>query len=232
MATLAWRSQDRHQPGPTSEPCGWSRSVRKPPPCCRWSSKPTTARRWRARCRAIRHAQARTRHGAPPLVRSYSLSGTTGQRSLPDHVKVEPHGAAGGYLRANVDVGNRIKVAAPRGQFTLDEGAQSVVLVSAGVGVTPLLAMLHALHTDNRSRVPFGGSTARATAPTTPSPGRHGRCSRHCQTRAAACGTANRSSRPPRDRLRRTRTHHPGADRCDRNTDRQRVLPVRADRHS
>jgi MOSC domain-containing protein YiiM len=88
--------------------------------------------------------------GAPPLVRSYSLSGPPSSDRYRISVKVEPHGAAGRYLRASVDVGNRIKVAAPRGQFTLDDGAHPVVLVSAGVGVTPVLAMLHALH-DSRS---------------------------------------------------------------------------------
>jgi ferredoxin-NADP reductase/MOSC domain-containing protein YiiM len=90
------------------------------------------------------------RGGAPPLVRSYSLSGPSGGARYRITVKVEPHGAAGRYLRATVDVGDRIKVAAPRGQFTLEEGALPVVLVSAGVGVTPVLAMLHALH-DSRS---------------------------------------------------------------------------------
>jgi len=88
--------------------------------------------------------------GDAPLVRSYSLSGPPSSGRYRISVKVESHGAAGRYLRASVDVGDRIKVAAPRGQFTLDEGAQPVVLVSAGVGVTPLLAMLHTLH-DNRS---------------------------------------------------------------------------------
>ena len=90
--------------------------------------------------------------GAPPLVRSYSLSGPPDRPCYRIAVKVEPHGVAGGYLRATVDVGDRIKVAAPRGQFTLDESARPVVLVSAGVGVTPVLAMLYALHDSQSTR--------------------------------------------------------------------------------
>ena len=88
--------------------------------------------------------------GAPPLVRSYSLSGPPQSAPYRITVKVEPHGAAGRYLQSAVDVGDRLKVAAPRGQFTLDEGGHAVVLVSAGIGVTPVLAMLYALQ-DSRS---------------------------------------------------------------------------------
>ena len=90
--------------------------------------------------------------GAPPLVRSYSLSGPPHSARYRIAVKVEPHGAAGRYLRAAVEIGDRISVAAPRGQFTLDESARPVVLVSAGVGVTPVLAMLHALHDGGSTR--------------------------------------------------------------------------------
>jgi ferredoxin-NADP reductase/MOSC domain-containing protein YiiM/ferredoxin len=90
--------------------------------------------------------------GAPPLVRSYSLSGPPDRPRYRIAVKVEPHGVAGGYLRAAVEVGDRIKVAAPRGQFTLDGSAHPVVLVSAGVGVTPVLAMLYALHDSQSTR--------------------------------------------------------------------------------
>jgi ferredoxin-NADP reductase len=90
--------------------------------------------------------------GTPPLVRSYSLSGSPDSPRYRIAVKVEPHGVAGGYLRATVEVGDRIKVAAPCGQFTLDESAHPVVLVSAGVGVTPMLAMLHALHDSQSTR--------------------------------------------------------------------------------
>ena len=90
--------------------------------------------------------------GAPPLVRSYSLSGSPDGPRYRIAVKVEPHGLAGRYLRATVEVGDRIKVAAPRGQFTLGESAHAVVLVSAGVGVTPVLAMLYALHDSQSTR--------------------------------------------------------------------------------
>jgi len=90
--------------------------------------------------------------GAPPLVRSYSLSGSPDGPRYRIAVTVEPHGLAGGYLRATVEVGDRIKVAAPRGQFTLGESAHAVVLVSAGVGVTPVLAMLYALHDSQSTR--------------------------------------------------------------------------------
>jgi ferredoxin-NADP reductase len=67
-------------------------------------------------------------------------------------VKVEPFGAAGRYLRDTLVVGDRLGVAAPRGQFTLDDGIWPVVFVSAGVGVTPVLAMLHALHDRESTR--------------------------------------------------------------------------------
>ena len=89
---------------------------------------------------------------APALVRSYSLSAPTRGNRYRITVKVDPHGAAGIYLRDTVDVGQQIKVAAPRGQFTLDRGVQPVVLMSAGIGVTPVLAMLYALQEQRSTR--------------------------------------------------------------------------------
>jgi ferredoxin-NADP reductase/MOSC domain-containing protein YiiM/ferredoxin len=94
----------------------------------------------------------RPRGGPGPLVRSYSLSGPPDGARYRVSVKIEPHGAAGHYLRDMVDVGNRIDVAAPRGHFTLDDGGQPIALVSAGVGVTPVLAMLHALSARRATR--------------------------------------------------------------------------------
>ena len=60
-------------------------------------------------------------------------------------MKQEPRGVASGYLRAHLRVGDILDVAAPRGVFTLRAGDSPVLLVSAGIGATPVLAMLHAL---------------------------------------------------------------------------------------
>ncbi|MFJ5520469.1 MOSC domain-containing protein [Streptomyces griseoluteus] len=89
---------------------------------------------------------------APPLVRSYSLSGEPGTSTYRISVKVEPHGAASNALRAHVRAGDRLEAAAPRGTFCLADGDNPVVLLSAGVGATPVLAMLHALARDRSTR--------------------------------------------------------------------------------
>ncbi|MEU1625593.1 MOSC and FAD-binding oxidoreductase domain-containing protein [Streptomyces sp. NPDC020096] len=81
----------------------------------------------------------------PPLIRSYSLSGRPGAAEYRISVKQEPHGAASTYLREHLTVDDVLEVAAPRGTFTLAEGTTPVLLLSAGVGATPVLAMLHAL---------------------------------------------------------------------------------------
>ncbi|HEY8333241.1 MAG TPA: MOSC domain-containing protein, partial [Tardiphaga sp.] len=83
--------------------------------------------------------------GTPALLRSYSLSGESGERCYRISVKREPHGAAGAYLDDKVEVGDVLDVSAPRGSFTLAPGDGPVMLLSAGVGATPVLAMLHAL---------------------------------------------------------------------------------------
>ena len=80
-----------------------------------------------------------------PLLRSYSLSGPPGARDYRVSVKREEHGAASQFLHTRVRAGDLLEVAAPRGTFTLRPGAGPVLLISAGVGATPVLAMLHAL---------------------------------------------------------------------------------------
>jgi ferredoxin-NADP reductase len=60
-------------------------------------------------------------------------------------VKIEPNGAAGAYLREHVLMGDVLDVSAPRGSFILQEEERPVVLLSGGIGATPVLAMLHAL---------------------------------------------------------------------------------------
>jgi ferredoxin-NADP reductase/MOSC domain-containing protein YiiM len=90
--------------------------------------------------------------GTPPLIRSYSLSGEPGIEKYRISVKVEPHGAASNELHDHIHVGDTLEAAAPRGSFYLAGGDNPVVLVSAGIGVTPVLAMLHALARDRSTR--------------------------------------------------------------------------------
>ncbi|MDW6026573.1 MOSC and FAD-binding oxidoreductase domain-containing protein [Mesorhizobium sp. BAC0120] len=83
--------------------------------------------------------------GGPPLFRSYSLSGPLSTESYRISVKIEPNGAAGTYLREHVRVGDILDVSSPRGSFVLQSGKRPLVLLSAGIGATPVLAMLYAL---------------------------------------------------------------------------------------
>ncbi|HTJ01952.1 MAG TPA: MOSC and FAD-binding oxidoreductase domain-containing protein [Methylovirgula sp.] len=83
--------------------------------------------------------------GGAPLFRSYSLSGSPAAERYRISVKIEPNGAAGAYLNTHVSVGDRLDVSAPRGSFILQSGERPIVLLSAGIGATPVLAMLHAL---------------------------------------------------------------------------------------
>src|SRR5712692_6158146 len=83
--------------------------------------------------------------GGPPLFRSYSLSGPLSTESYRISVKVEPTGAAGSYLREHVRVGDGLDASSPRGSFVRQSGERPVVRLSAGIGATPVLAMLHAL---------------------------------------------------------------------------------------
>jgi len=83
--------------------------------------------------------------GRPPLFRSYSLSGPVSTERYRISVKIEPQGIAGMHLREHLRVRDMLDVSSPRGSFILQAGKRPVVLLSAGIGVTPVLAMLYAL---------------------------------------------------------------------------------------
>jgi ferredoxin-NADP reductase/MOSC domain-containing protein YiiM len=89
---------------------------------------------------------------ALPLMRSYSLSGEPSAERYRVSVKREAHGAAGAYIDEKVEVGDVIDVSAARGSFTLRGGGGAVVLLSAGIGATPVLAMLYALAAERSMR--------------------------------------------------------------------------------
>ena len=89
---------------------------------------------------------------APALIRSYSLSGAPGAASYRVSIKREPHGAASAYVADRLGVDDIVQASAARGSFILQQGERPVVLVSAGIGVTPVLAMLHALAAEASTR--------------------------------------------------------------------------------
>ncbi len=90
--------------------------------------------------------------GGAPLFRSYSLSGPVSTDRYRISVKIEPNGTAGAYLRDHVRVGNVLEVSSPRGSFVLQSGEGPVVLLSAGIGATPVLAMLYAMSSAHSTR--------------------------------------------------------------------------------
>jgi ferredoxin-NADP reductase/MOSC domain-containing protein YiiM len=99
--------------------------------------------------------------GGPQLFRSYSLSGPLSTERYRISVKIEPNGAAGTWLQEHVKVGDTLDVSSPRGSFILESGERPVVLLSAGIGVTPVLAMLCALAAARPTRRVFWLHAAR-----------------------------------------------------------------------
>ena len=87
-----------------------------------------------------------------PLLRSYSLSGPPGADRYRISIKREQHGAASQFLHTRVREGDVLEAAAPRGAFVLRPGPGPVALISAGVGATPVLAMLHSLAASRSDR--------------------------------------------------------------------------------
>ena len=89
---------------------------------------------------------------APAVMRNYSLSDLPSADHYRISVKLEEHGVASSYLHRELRPGDVLDVSAPRGTFTLRPGDGPIVLLSAGVGATPVLAMLHALAAESSQR--------------------------------------------------------------------------------
>jgi ferredoxin-NADP reductase/MOSC domain-containing protein YiiM len=88
----------------------------------------------------------------PPVIRSYSLSDLPGAEHYRISVKSESSGLGSSFLCNRVREGDILDVSAPRGSFTLRRGDNPVVLLSAGVGATPVISMLHALAAERSAR--------------------------------------------------------------------------------
>ena len=84
--------------------------------------------------------------GQLPAKRNYSISDAPNGQTYRISVKREDHGLVSGWLHDEAKVGSVLKVAAPAGEFFLaDHVERPVVLLSGGVGLTPMVAMLEAL---------------------------------------------------------------------------------------
>jgi ferredoxin-NADP reductase len=90
--------------------------------------------------------------GTPPVLRSYSLSDLPGADHFRISVKNELKGIGSSFLCNRAREGDVLDVSAPRGSFTLRPGQSPVVLLSAGVGATPVMSMLHSLAAEKSQR--------------------------------------------------------------------------------
>jgi ferredoxin-NADP reductase/MOSC domain-containing protein YiiM len=88
----------------------------------------------------------------PTPLRSYSLSSDPAAAEYRISVKYEDHGLVSQWLHTHIEPGSLVEAAAPRGDFYLTEGTDPVILISGGIGITPVLAMLHALSAARSAR--------------------------------------------------------------------------------
>ncbi len=94
-----------------------------------------------------------------PIRRTYTISNAPNGSYYRLSIKREPPaqpdlppGMASAWFHDQVTVGSTIRAMAPRGKFTLDEsGSRPVVLLSGGVGLTPMISMLEQLIKDSHS---------------------------------------------------------------------------------
>jgi ferredoxin-NADP reductase/MOSC domain-containing protein YiiM len=96
--------------------------------------------------------RVRTTFNGPTLLRNYSMSGAPGASEYRVSVKRETNGVVSSYICDRVKAGDVLDVSAPRGGFILGAGETPVVLLSAGIGATPVLAMLHSLAAEKSGR--------------------------------------------------------------------------------
>jgi ferredoxin-NADP reductase/predicted pyridoxine 5'-phosphate oxidase superfamily flavin-nucleotide-binding protein len=82
---------------------------------------------------------------AEPVRRTYSLSNGSGEDRYRISVKRETQGLASRFLHDVVEVGAFIDARRPAGEFVLSKPERPAVLISAGVGLTPMVSMLHEL---------------------------------------------------------------------------------------
>ncbi len=96
-------------------------------------------------------------------IRQYSLTGDHGDgrwcisvKAIPGYTATDgtevPEGEVSNYLHRNVFEGDTLQVSPPFGDLVLTDGDEPVVLISAGIGSTPIIGMLHHLNNTGSTR--------------------------------------------------------------------------------
>ncbi|WEK28857.1 MAG: PDR/VanB family oxidoreductase [Candidatus Pseudomonas phytovorans] len=87
-------------------------------------------------------------HVAPGLVRQYSLCSDPGEVSVYRLGVLKDPASRGGSVQVHESLheGREVQISAPRNLFPLAAGARRSVLLGGGIGITPMIAMAHALH--------------------------------------------------------------------------------------
>ena len=134
----------------------------------------------------------RPKPDAPPLLRSYSLSDTPSADHYRVSIKQELNGVASTYVHNHVRVGDILDVSAPRGSFTLRSDDRPIVLLSAGVGATPVSQCSTRWRRKPR-HAKFGGCTGPAAGTTTRSRRSHADLCKRCRTATVEYYTAGRA---------------------------------------
>lgn len=97
-------------------------------------------------------------HDAKPIIRSYSISNAPDKPPIDGdyQVTVKRIGTASDYLHDQVRVGDELEVHWPTGRyFALPQSDDPLVLISNGIGITPLVSMLESVVTKNPARTVF-----------------------------------------------------------------------------
>ncbi|WP_024614846.1 hypothetical protein [Clostridium sp. Ade.TY] len=98
-------------------------------------------------------------------IRQYSLSMKPGSDFYRISIKREDKGLVSRYMHDKVNISDTIFITEPLGDFILKNGDKKVVLLSGGIGVTPMMAMLYKSLEDNRD-VTFVQAVLNSTAHT------------------------------------------------------------------
>jgi nitric oxide dioxygenase len=76
-------------------------------------------------------------------VRQYSLSMKPGEDFYRISVKREEKGLISRYLHDNINICDEVEITEPLGEFILKENNKPLVLISGGIGITPMMSMLY-----------------------------------------------------------------------------------------